>query len=119
MFGGLLLLASFAWAQQEGCEPLSESELEERINASLDAIRRADIDAHQNIIRNLEDRLPCMEFVPDPSRWAELLVGIAIVEHASNGDWEPALTTAVHIDPRVDLLVGPTHPFRRWTAPAP
>ena len=27
------------------------------------------------------------------------------------------LATAVHIDPRVDLLVGPTHPFRRWTAP--
>lgn len=108
-----------AHAAEPACDPLSEADLADRIHASLDAINRADIDGHQAIIRDLEERLPCLEFVPKPERWAELLVGIAIVEHASDGNWEPPLTTAVHIHPKVDLLVGPTHPFRQWTSPAP
>jgi hypothetical protein len=109
-----LALAAFA---QPACDPLPEADLADRIHASLDAIQRADVAGHQAIIRDLEERLPCLNFVPSPERWAELLMGMAIVEYASGGDWEAPLTTALHIHPDVDRLVGPSHALRTWQPP--
>lgn len=111
------LLVAIASAQAPSCEPLTEADLADRIHGSLDAIHRADVEGHRAIIRDLEQRLPCLDYVPSPERWAELLVGIAIVEHASGGDWQAPLITALRVDPDVHLLVGPTHPFRSWTPP--
>lgn len=112
------LFAVWATWASAGCDGLSEADLADRIHASLDAIHRADIEGHSAIILDLEARLPCLEFVPSPERWAELLVGIAIVEHARGGDWEAPLTTALRVHPKVHLLVGPSHEFRSWTPPA-
>ncbi len=113
----LALLVAVAAAWTVGCEPLTEADLADRIHGSLDAIHRADVEGHRAIIRDLEQRLPCLDYVPSPERWAELLVGIAIVEHAAGGDWQAPLATALRIDPDVHLLVGPTHPFRSWSPP--
>lgn len=110
---------SLAQAAPPECTPLTEADLADRIHASLDAIHRADLQGHRAIIGDLEQRLPCLDFVPPPERWAELLVGLAIVEHAEGGDWQAPLTTALRIDPEVHLLVGPSHTFRTWEVPEP
>jgi hypothetical protein len=62
--------------------------------------------------------LPCLEFVPRSERWAELLVGIAIVEYSQQGDWKAPLATALHIHPGVARLVGPLHEMYAWEPPA-
>lgn len=115
-----LFVTSPALAEPEVCTPLAEAELVDRIHASLDAIYREDVPGYQAIIIDLESRIPCLEFVPSPERWAELLVGIAIIEFSTEDNWQQPLATAFHIDPYVNTLVGQSHGFFEWRPePAP
>ncbi|MCO4747723.1 MAG: hypothetical protein KC912_23200 [Proteobacteria bacterium] len=115
----LLFLAALAAAAPEDSCELTKADLQAQIAASISAIDDDDVDGHAAIIRDLSERVECLDFVPEPELWGQLLVGIAIVEHASGGDWENPLATAFHISRRVDMLVGNSHPFWQWSPPEP
>lgn len=66
------------------------------------ALSDDDLIAHGAAYRAIQDKLPCMvESIPGDA-WAEFLVGLAVVDHASGDPWQDALSTALLVDPDLD-----------------
>jgi len=97
------------------CAPLDEARFRKLVAESHGALDAGDVQGHAGLVDQLEAGLPCLDFVPAPELWAELLVDLAIVEHATAGDWQTPLNTALQIHPTVNRLVGPTHPISKYT----
>ncbi|MBN2799940.1 MAG: hypothetical protein JXX28_12410 [Deltaproteobacteria bacterium] len=99
------------------CAPLDEEAFLSTLADARQALLDADVAAHERVMTGLQARIPCFAFVPSPESWAELLVGVAIVAHATGEDWQSPLTTALTVHPRVDRLVGEHHPLATWSPP--
>ncbi len=112
-----LLLGGIPLASAGECEPLGEAEFLKKLDAAARAIDDANVEAHQVVTEHLRERIPCLDFVPSPDKWAELMVGIAIVAFVTDEDWQQPLETALHIAPGVDRLVGVSHPIATWEPP--
>lgn len=118
----LLIASSFAEQpvrlKPADCVPLDETEFRGLVLDAQAAIDRDDPALHASIVAEIDGRLPCLEFAPTPRLWADYLVGIAIAEFASKGDWQTPLGAAVRIRPGIDRGVGAGHPMARWEAPS-
>ncbi len=113
-----LLWSGTAHAQDPACsEPLTEPALVSALEAATAAIHDADPDTHTAITDELKAAIPCFDFVPKPEQWAEIMLGIAIVAHHAEEDWQSPLTTALTIHPDIDRLVGKNHGFYDWQPP--
>ena len=107
-----------AMAQDASCyASLTRDGLSKALDEANTAIRQADIERHQEVIAELEGAVRCLDFVPSPERWADLLIGVAIVAEATEREWEAPLATAIHIHPSVDRLAGGKHPIAQWEPP--
>ena len=76
-----------------------------------------DVAEHDRLSRQLEARLTCVGFLVGRELWARYLVSVAIREYFRSGDWHRPLTTALRIDPRVDIPVREGHALRQFQAP--
>ena len=118
---GLCLFVS-APAQAANCLPLYELEMKKLLDGTYEILHadEPDLREHAVLIGQIEARLPCADFEVKPELWSRYLVSIAIREHYQRGNWEEAITTALRLDPQVEMPVGVGHPFRSFDpAPAP
>lgn len=99
------------------CAPLEQGAFRVTLRAAQDALLSADVAAHERVMTGLQARIPCFAFVPTPHEWAELLVGAAVVAHATGGDWQAPLATAIHLFPEVERPVGGAHGLATWVPP--
>lgn len=111
------LVPSFAWGAT--CEPLDEQDFRGLLLQLQAGIDRGDLELSKEVLSAVENRLPCLTFAPEPRRWADLLMGEAVVRFAEGDDWEPVLTTALRIYPGVDRGVSSQHPLASWEPPPP
>jgi hypothetical protein len=115
---GALWLAA-ALAADTPCEPLDELDFRELLLQLQAGIDRGNLDLSTDVITTFHARTPCLTFAPEPRRWADLLVGEAIVKFAAGEDWEPVMAAALHIYPAVDRGVSSRHPLATWEPPEP
>lgn len=113
-----LLLAPTAASAQEACEPLDEQDFRGLLLQLQAGIDRGDLELSKDVLNAVDAGLPCLTFAPEPRRWADLLMGEAVVRFAEGQDWEPALTTALRIYPAVDRGVSSQHPLATWEPPS-
>ena len=112
-----LTLAGPAAAEPPTCAPLEQTEFRSLVLDAQAAIDRDDAALHATIVEEILERVPCLRFAPSPRLWSEFLVGVAIVEFASGGDWQTTLGAALRIRPTVDRGVGGGHPMATWEPP--
>ena len=114
---GLLLPSG---AKAANCLPLYELEKKKLLGGTYEILHadEPDLREHAVLIGQIEARLPCADFEVSAPLWSRYLVSIAIREHYQKGDWEEAITTALRMDPEVEMPVGAGHPFRSFD-PAP
>src|SRR5688500_10572943 len=106
-------------AAEPACEPLDETEFL-RIVGSANAFIGEDAPAaHALAAQSLDEKLPCLTFVPSPNVWAGYLVGVAAVAYLRGAEWQPALETALTVAPDIDRAVGADHEIALWTPPPP
>lgn len=108
-----------ASAATPACAPLDEAEFRSFVLDAQSAVDRGDVELPAAILAELDRRLPCLTFAPQPRMWADLLVMRAIVEFSRGGPWEDALAAALRIRPAIDRGVGAGHPMAAWEPPAP
>ncbi len=114
-----ILLAAPPAVAAEACEPLDEPAFRDLLLQLQAGIDRGDLDLSKEVVAAFETRIPCLTFAPEPRRWADLLVGEAIVRFAEGAPWEPVMTTALRIYPAVDRGVSSRHPLASWEPPEP
>lgn len=113
------LLVGAVWAAAD-CTPLYEGEMRELVDAQYKVLlvdEIPDVAEHDRLSRQLEARLTCVGFYVGHELWARYLVSVAIREYFRNGDWRRPLTTALRIDPDVEIPVRPGHPLKQFTPP--
>ena len=118
----LLSLVLWLWttpAQAGTCESLYQIEMEELVEASQRILQTVppDLEEHSRLVRQVEQRLACADFEVPPELWARFLVSVAVRNYFDATDWQKPLTTALRIDPDVDLGVDRQHPILQWEAP--
>ena len=122
LLASTLLLLTSGIAQAANCLPLYELEMKKLLDGTYEILHadEPDLREHAVLIGQIEARLPCADFEVTSKLWSRYLVSIAIREHYQKGDWEEAITTALRLDPEVEMPVGAGHPFRTFEpAPAP
>jgi hypothetical protein len=115
----MLVSVWFSTPARAECVPLDEARFRRLVAESHAALDAGDVGGHAGLVDQLEAGLPCLDFVPSPELWAELLIDMAIVEHATAGDWQTPLNTALRVHPTVNRLVGSTHPIATYAPPDP
>lgn len=111
-----------ALAAESDCTLLHEGEMRELIDAQYKVLvvdELPDVAEHDRLSRQLEARLTCVGFLVGRELWARYLVSVAIREYFRNGDWRRPLTTALRIDPDVEIPVREGHALRQFAAPPP
>lgn len=101
----------------EACEPLDEVVFRDLLLQLQAGIDRGDLALSEDVVNAIAVRTPCLTFAPEPRRWADVLVGEAIVRFAQGGDWEPLMAAALRIYPAVDRGVSSRHPLASWVPP--
>ena len=114
----LLLFSTTAWAGE--CQPLYEAEARELIDASYAALEgeQPDLAEHDRLMRQIQTRIPCADWEIDAATWQSYLISMAVRNYFGGQDWRSPMTTAVRIDPSVELPVRKGHPLRDFV-PAP
>jgi hypothetical protein len=111
----LLALISAPTAAWAACPAaLDDTGFRSQVDTAQEAIDSGDVIAHGAAWRTLQQTIPCLEGPVSAEDWARFLVGYAVVEHALGRDWQPALRTALRIDPDVPRDYGP-EALRTWT----
>lgn len=116
----VLVTATFAHAAPEvelACQPLAEPEFREMVAKAKTFIVQDRPTSHAAIADELEERIPCLTFVPSPDVWAGYLVGLAAVRYLQNGDWKGPLAAAIRVVPNIDRGVNANHEMGLWTPP--
>lgn len=93
---------------------MGTAEFKDQVDRAQSAIDDGDVLGHGAAWRALQAGIPCLDVPVPVDAWAKFLVGYAVVEHALGRDWEPALRTALRIQPAVSRDYGP-EALRTWT----
>lgn len=80
----------------------TSADFESWVTAADEALNNDDVLAHGKLYRQIQDNVPCLVEPIPTAKWAEFLIGLAVVDHASGDPWEPALTTAMLLEPDID-----------------
>jgi hypothetical protein len=110
-----LLLADALGAP--ACKPLDEAGLRSLVFDAQSAIDRGDRAMNTQLVVEILDRVPCLQFVPSPREWSDFLVELAIARFAEQGDWQTPLGAALRLRPGIDRGVAAGHPMAEWTPP--
>ena len=109
-----MLLAPSPALADKTCTDIDEPTFRGLVLQSQAAIDRGDAVLQREILNEISAVMPCLTFSPPPRLWADYLVSVAIGEFASRGEWQPWMTTALHIRPMVDRGVSSAHPLSKW-----
>jgi hypothetical protein len=108
---------SVAAAAPADCEELDATTFRAFVFDAQSAIDRGDVELTTTIVDSVWVRLPCLDFSPEPTLWADLLVSSSIVEYSRGGDWKAPLSAALRIRKGIDRGVGPGHPIYSFEPP--
>lgn len=115
----ILALVGLPVGARAACpEPLTSADFRAHVDTAQQAIDEGDVIAHGRAWRELSAGLECLQTAVPAADWARFLVGYAVVEHALGRSWQPALATALAVDPSVPLDYGPAE-LRTFTPPPP
>lgn len=115
----LLLLHGGAALAAPDCEPLDEAGFRDIALLLRSGVDRGDDSLVRTMSAELDARVPCMRFAPEPHTLADVLVLRAIAAYAAGGDWETPMAAALRIWPSVDRIVSSRHPLASWEPPEP
>jgi len=105
-----------AVAQTADCTPMDEVDFRGLVLQSQAAIDRGDAELSTEILREIEQRLPCLTYAPPPRLWSDYLVSRAIDAFAAKGDWQSSMDAALWLRPTVERGVASAHPLARYEA---
>jgi len=112
----ILLLGTPALAAPS-CDDLDEQGFRDLLLQLQAGIDRGDLELSREVVDSFQEQIPCLTFAPEPRRWADMLIGEAIVRFAEGEPWEPVMATALRIYPAVDRGVSSRHPLAAWEPP--
>lgn len=110
----LTAIALIHSVQAAECVDLDRERFRTLLVDSQNAVDRGDLGLLKTVLGEVERDVPCMDFAPPPRQWAELMVVVAIANHADGENWKSALGAALRIRPGIDRGVGRSHPIYAW-----
>lgn len=113
----LWALLGQARAAAPACEALDPSGFRDVSLLLRSGVDRGDDALVDAMIAELDTRIPCLTFAPEPHAWADILVLRAIAAYADGGDWQTPMAAALRIWPAVDRVVSSRHPLSSWEPP--
>lgn len=111
------LLATPALGAPQECEPLDATGFRDLSVVLRSGVDRGDVELVAAVNQELDARIGCLVFAPEPHAIADVLVLKAIAAYAAEGDWQTPMAAAVRIWPGVDRVVSARHPMASWEPP--